>query len=132
MRNAGSWKDQPQAIVFDTRLSNTASTPITSSHYPGSQLQSCYNRNYLIQTILQREFVRLVELGDYLEEIPSSVPVQVGKRKRTFEDFETILKELTLVTFTSRLRIRVEASAMEEIAKLVSTAALVLVQLAQR
>src|SRR5438034_3010209 len=124
-------------IVFDTRLSNTAThADHFIAPYPGSEAAILLAvANYLIQgNLYNREFVRRWwNWEEYLEsdklqfvDEPSESPDDdklkfVGHQ---FEEFERILKEL-YASYTFEFAAKesgVEAGALEEIAKLVATA----------
>jgi anaerobic selenocysteine-containing dehydrogenase len=117
-------------IVFDTRLSNTAThADHFISPFPGSEAAILLAiANYLIQNNLyNREFVRRWwNWEEYLEQ-RSEVGGQRSEAdtsSRNFEEFERILKELYKdYTFDfAANESGVEARALEEIAKVVSTA----------
>src|SRR5882724_12089326 len=124
-------------IVFDTRLSNTAThADHFIAPYPGSEAAILLSiANYLIQNNLyNREFVRRWwNWEEYLKsdklqfvEMPSSDNTDdklkfVGHQ---FEEFERILKSL-YASYTFEFAASesgVEANALEEIAKVVATA----------
>ena len=115
-------------IVFDTRLSNTAThADYFISPFPGSEGAILLAiANYLIQNNLyNRDFVR--RWWNWEEYLSSEFRVSSfeleGDTKR-FEDFEQALKELySSYTFEfAANESGVEASVLEEIAKLVATA----------
>src|SRR3984893_14953371 len=123
-------------IVFDTRLSNTAThADHFIAPYPGSEAAILLSiANYLIQNNLyNREFVRRwwnwEEYSEQRSEVggqKSETEEQRLRRKvdASFEEFERVLKELySAYTFEFAARESgVEAKALEEIAKLVATA----------
>src|SRR5437762_4713901 len=125
-------------IVFDTRLSNTAThADYFIAPYPGSEAAILLAiANYLIQNNLyNREFVRRwwnweeyldqrSEVRDQKSEPRSEVSTGSGSDRVTFEDFERALKELYReYTFDFAARESgVDAKTIEEIAKLVATA----------
>ena len=108
-------------IVFDTRLSNTAThADYFVSPYPGSEAAIMLSiANYLIQNNLyNREFVeRWWNWEEFLSVESPELPT-------TFETFEMVLKNLyKSYTFDfAAHESGVAASAIEEIAKVVSTA----------
>src|SRR6202521_2585249 len=113
-------------IVFDTRLSNTAThADHFIAPYPGSEAAILLSiANYLIQNNLyNREFVRRWwNWEEYLEQ-ESEVGGQRSE-KHSFEDFDDILKKL-YAEYTFEFAAKesgVEAKTIEEIAKLVATA----------
>jgi anaerobic selenocysteine-containing dehydrogenase len=108
-------------IVFDTRLSNTAThADYWVSPYPGSEAAIVLSiANYLIQNNLyNREFVRRWwNWEEYMA-------VERPEEETTFENFERVLKELYggyTFEFAAR-EARVEARVIEEIAHIVSRA----------
>ncbi len=108
-------------IVFDTRLSNTAThADYWVSPFPGSEAAILLAiSNYLIQhSLYNREFVR--RWWNWEEFLATEHP-QVAS---TFENFELILKDLyKSYTFEfAAQEARVEAHQLEEIAKVVATA----------
>jgi anaerobic selenocysteine-containing dehydrogenase len=108
-------------IVFDTRLSNTAThADYWVAPYPGSEAAICLAiANYLIQeNLYNREFVR--RWWNWEEFISIEHP----ELETTFESFEKLLKTL-YKDFTFEFAEKesgVDAKTIEEIAKLVSTA----------
>ncbi|MDT5060532.1 MAG: hypothetical protein QOH63_991 [Acidobacteriota bacterium] len=108
-------------IVFDTRLSNTAThADFFVSPYPGSEAAINLSiANYLIQNNLyNREFVR--RWWNWEE----FLAVEHPEIKTTFENFESVLKKL-YVSYTfeyAAAESGVDAHVIEEIAKVVSTA----------
>ncbi|MDQ3819271.1 MAG: molybdopterin-dependent oxidoreductase, partial [Acidobacteriota bacterium] len=108
-------------IVLDTRLSNTAThADLWVSPYPGSEAAIVLSiANYLIRNKLyNREFVR--RWWNWEEYMAVERPAT----ETTFENFESALKELYAgYTFEfAAAESGVEASAIEEIAKVVATA----------
>ena len=108
-------------IVFDTRLSNTAThADFWVSPYPGSEAAIVLSiANYLIQNDLySREFVRRWwNWEEYMA-------VERPEMQTTFENFESALKEL-YANYTFEFAAEesgVDAHVIEEIAKVVSTA----------
>src|SRR6202521_3233795 len=113
-------------IVFDTRLSNTAThADHFIAPYPGSEAAILLSiANYLIQTNrYNREFVRRWwNWEEYIEQ-RSAVGDQRSE-SNSFETFEHILRQL-YAEYTFEFAAKesgVEASKLEEIAKLVATA----------
>src|SRR5438046_2278916 len=113
-------------IVFDTRLSNTAThADHFIAPYPGSEAAILLSiANYLIQNNLyNREFVRRWwNWEEYLQQ-RSEIRDQ-GSDNSSFEDFENALKQL-YVSYTFEFAAQesgVDAKTLEEIAKLVSAA----------
>jgi anaerobic selenocysteine-containing dehydrogenase len=108
-------------IVFDTRLSNTAThADFWVSPYPGSEAAINLSiANYLIQNNLyNRDFVRRWwNWEEYLA-------VERPEIETNFENFESVLKELYAhYTFDfAAAESGVDAHTIEEIAKVVSTA----------
>jgi anaerobic selenocysteine-containing dehydrogenase len=108
-------------IVFDTRLSNTAThADYWVAPYPGSEAAICLAiANYLIQeNLYNSEFVR--RWWNWEEFISIEHP----ELETTFESFEKLLKTL-YKDFTFEFAEKesgVDAKTIEEIAKLVSTA----------
>ncbi len=108
-------------IVFDTRLSNTAThADIWAAPYPGSEAAIVLSiANYLIQNNLyNREFVRRWwNWEEYMA-------VERPELETTFESFERALRELYgAYTFEFAARESgVEARVIEEIARVVATA----------
>lgn len=108
-------------IVFDTRLSNTAThADYWVAPYPGSEAAICLAiANYLIQqNLYNREFVR--RWWNWEE----FISVEHPELKTSFESFEKLLKQL-YKDFTFEFAEKesgVDAKTIEEIAKLVSTA----------
>ena len=108
-------------IVFDTRLSNTAThADYWVAPYPGSEAAILLAiANYLIQhKLYNREFVRRWwNWEEYMA-------VERPELETTFESFEDVLKELyASYTFEfASAESAVEASVIEEIARVVSTA----------
>ncbi|HEV7842775.1 MAG TPA: molybdopterin-dependent oxidoreductase, partial [Pyrinomonadaceae bacterium] len=108
-------------IVFDTRLSNTAThADYWVSPYPGSEAAIVLSiANYLIQNDLyNREFVRRWwNWEEYMA-------VERPEAETSFESFEQVLKELySSYTFEFAAKeARVEARVIEEIARIVATA----------
>jgi anaerobic selenocysteine-containing dehydrogenase len=108
-------------IVFDTRLSNTAThADYWVSPYPGSETAICLAiANYLIQNRLyNREFVRdWWNWEQYLA-------VERPEIETNFENFEAVLKDLYAeYTFEfAAAESGVDALTIEEIAKVVATA----------
>jgi anaerobic selenocysteine-containing dehydrogenase len=108
-------------IVFDTRLSNTAThADIFISPYPGSEAAILLSiANYLIQNELyNREFVRRWwNWEEYLA-------IEQPEIETNFENFESALKKLyESYTFEfAAAESGVDARVIEEIAKVVSTA----------
>jgi anaerobic selenocysteine-containing dehydrogenase len=108
-------------IVFDTRLSNTAThADLFVSPYPGSEAAILLAvANFLIQNNLyNREFVRRWwNWEEYLG-------IEHPEIETTFENFESALKDLyESYTFEfAATESGVDASVIEEIAKVVSTA----------
>lgn len=117
-------------IVFDTRLSNTAThADHFISPYPGSEAAILLAiANYFIQNNLyNREFVRRWwNWEEYLEESSELRVSSFESRtsKREFEEFERALRELySSYTFEfAAHESGVDAAALEEIAKVVATA----------
>jgi anaerobic selenocysteine-containing dehydrogenase len=113
--------DGAKLIVFDTRLSNTAThADHWVSPYPGSEPAIVLSiANYLIQhDLYNREFVRRWwNWEEYLS-------VERPEIETTFESFELVLKELySSYTFEfAAQESGVDARVIEEIARLVSTA----------
>ena len=127
-------------IVFDTRLSNTAThADIFIAPYPGSEAAILLSiANYLIQhNLYNREFVRRwwnwqeyleqrSEVRDQRSEPRSGDGVSTGSGsdRVSFETFERTLKQL-YAEYTFEFAAQesgVDAKSIEEIAKLVSTA----------
>jgi len=113
--------DGAKLIVFDTRLSNTAThADYFVSPFPGSEPAIVLAiANYLIQNNLyNREFVR--RWWNWQE----YMAVERPETETTFENFELILKELySSYTFEfAATESGVEARVLEEIAKVVATA----------
>ncbi|HEY0319807.1 MAG TPA: molybdopterin-dependent oxidoreductase [Pyrinomonadaceae bacterium] len=108
-------------IVFDTRLSNTAThADFWVSPYPGSEAAIVLAiANYLIQhNLYNREFVRRWwNWEEYMA-------VERPEEETSFENFELALKELySSYTFEfAASEAGVEARVIEEIARIVSTA----------
>jgi anaerobic selenocysteine-containing dehydrogenase len=108
-------------IVFDTRLSNTAThADVWVSPYPGSEAAICLAiANYLIQNNLyNREFVR--RWWNWEE----FMAVENPELPTDFETFEMVLKSL-YKHHTFELAAKesgVDAAVIEEVAKLVATA----------
>ncbi|MBD0370739.1 MAG: molybdopterin-dependent oxidoreductase [Pyrinomonadaceae bacterium] len=108
-------------IVFDTRLSNTAThADYWVSPYPGSEAAIVLAiANYLIQNDLyNREFVRRWwNWEEYMA-------VERPEAETTFENFELVLKELyASYTFEfAAQEAKVDARVIEEIARIVSQA----------
>jgi anaerobic selenocysteine-containing dehydrogenase len=108
-------------IVFDTRLSNTAThADYWVAPYPGSEAAIVLAiANYLIQNNLyNREFVRRWwNWEEYMA-------VERPEAETSFENFELVLKELySSYTFEfAANEARVEARVIEEIARIVATA----------
>src|SRR4051812_22717515 len=108
-------------IVFDTRLSNTAThADYWVSPYPGSEAAICLSiANYLIQNRLyNREFVQ-----DWWN-WEQFLAVERPEIETNFENFEAVLKDLYAeYTFEfAAAESGVDASMLEEIAKVVATA----------
>jgi anaerobic selenocysteine-containing dehydrogenase len=108
-------------IVFDTRLSNTAThADYWVSPYPGSEAAIVLSiANYLIQNNLyNREFVRRWwNWEEYMA-------VERPEEETTFENFEQVLKEL-YASYTFEFaaeEAQVERRVIEEIAQIVSRA----------
>ena len=114
-------KNGAKLIVFDTRLSNTAThADHWLAPYPGSEAAILLAiANYLIQhELYNREFVRRWwNWQEYLAAVHPEVA-------QTFDNFERALKQLYRdYTFDfAASESGVEAAAIEEIARLVSTA----------
>ena len=124
-------------IVFDTRLSNTAThADHFIAPYPGSEAAILLSiANYLIQNNLyNREFVRRwwnweeYLKSDKLQFVEQPSSDSSGDKLKfvghQFEDFERVLKEL-YASYTFEFAAKesgVDASALEEIAKVVATA----------
>src|SRR3989440_3442006 len=125
-------------IVFDTRLSNTAThADVFIAPYPGSEAAILLSiANYLIQhNLYNREFVRRwwnweeyleqrSEVRDQRSETRSEVSTGSGSDRVSFEDFECALKEL-YAEYTFEFAAKesgVDAKTIEEIAKIVATA----------
>jgi anaerobic selenocysteine-containing dehydrogenase len=108
-------------IVFDTRLSHTAThADFWVAPYPGSEAAVVLAiANYLIQhDLYNREFVRRWwNWEEYLA-------VERPELETTFENFETVLKEIyRAYTFEfAAQEAGIEAGTIEEIAKIVATA----------
>lgn len=108
-------------IVFDTRLSNTAThADWWVAPYPGSEPAICLAiANYLIQNDLyNREFVR--RWWNWEE----FLAVEHPERETSFAEFENLLKEL-YAEYTFEFAAQesgVEVSVLEEIARAVATA----------
>jgi anaerobic selenocysteine-containing dehydrogenase len=113
-------------IVFDTRLSNTAThADYFISPFPGSEAAILLAiANYLIQNNLyNREFVRRWWNWEEFMDQKSEVGGQRSE-KPSFEDFENVLKE-TYAEYTFEFAAkesRVDARVLEQIAEVVSTA----------
>src|SRR2546423_7190714 len=124
-------------IVFDTRLSNTAThADYFVSPYPGSEAAIMLSiANYLIQNNLyNREFVRRwwnweeyleqrSEVRDQRSEV-SGVSTESDSDRVSFEDFERTLKEL-YAEYTFEFASKesgVDAKTIEDIARVVATA----------
>src|SRR5256712_10734735 len=113
-------------IVFDTRLSNTAThADYFIAPYPGSEAAILLSiANYLIQNNLyDREFVR--RWWNWEEYLQQRSEVR-GQRpdNSSFEDFENALKQL-YASYTFEFAAQesgVDAKTIEQIAKVVSTA----------
>jgi anaerobic selenocysteine-containing dehydrogenase len=108
-------------IVFDTRLSNTAThADHWLSPYPGSEAAILLSvANYLIQNNLyNREFVR--RWWNWEEYMGSEHP----EMQTSFENFESVLKDLyRSYTFEfAAAESGVDARSVEEVARIVSTA----------
>jgi anaerobic selenocysteine-containing dehydrogenase len=108
-------------IVFDTRLSNTAThADFWVSPYPGSEAAILLSiANYLIQhNLYNREFVR--RWWNWEEFLATEHP----EIETNFENFEGVLKKLyESYTFEhAAAEAHVDARVIEEIAKVVSTA----------
>ncbi|HEV7377008.1 MAG TPA: molybdopterin-dependent oxidoreductase [Pyrinomonadaceae bacterium] len=108
-------------IVFDTRLSNTAThADFWVSPYPGSEAAILLSiANYLIQhNLYNRDFVR--RWWNWEE----FLAVEHPEIETSFENFESVLKKLyESYTFEkASAEAGVEAHVIEEIAKVVSTA----------
>jgi len=120
-------------IVMDTRLSNTAThADYYIAPYPGSEAAILLAiANYLIQNNLyNREFVRKwwnwFEYMEVRSQEPGAGEVSTGSGsdRVTFEDFERVLKQL-YAEYTFEFAAQesgVDATTLQEIAKLVSTA----------
>src|SRR5437867_2273415 len=114
-------------IVFDTRLSNTAThADYWVAPYPGSEAAILLAiANYLIQNNLyDREFVETWwNWQEYVAQ-PSEYSLDFKEEPPDFTAFEEVLKELySEYTFEFAAKESgVEAKVIEEIAKLVSTA----------
>ena len=115
-------------IVFDTRLSNTATH---ADHFispiPGSEAAILLAiANYLIQNDLyDREFVkRWWNWEEYLSYGPDELEIVADSKSEGFEAFEMILKQL-YASYTFEFAAEesgVEAHVLAEIAKVVATA----------
>src|SRR2546421_3365685 len=125
-------------IVFDTRLSNTAThADIFIAPHPGSEAAILLSiANYLIQNNLyNREFVRRwwnweeyleqrSEVRDLRSEPRSGVSTGSGSDRVNFEDFERALKKL-YAEYTFEFAAKesgVDAKTIEDIARVVATA----------